>query len=38
MRARFFDMDGALLHRTSAPVLLGNTLGHADGLAVSSRR
>lgn len=33
MRAHVFDMDGTLLHRTSAPLLLARALGSGDGLA-----
>jgi phosphoserine phosphatase len=38
MRAHIFDMDGTLLHGTSAPVLLATALGQPDALqALESR-
>jgi phosphoserine phosphatase len=38
MRAHVFDMDGTLLHRTSAPLLLATALGNGDGLAAIEER
>lgn len=38
MRAHVFDMDGTLLHRTSAPLLLAGALGSGDGLAALEER
>jgi phosphoserine phosphatase len=38
MRAHVFDMDGTLLHRTSAPLLLASALGSGDGLAALEER
>jgi phosphoserine phosphatase len=38
MRAHIFDMDGTLLHGTSAPVLLAAALGQSDGLAALEER
>jgi phosphoserine phosphatase len=38
MRAHVFDMDGTLLHGTTAPLLLAGALGGGDGLAVLEQR
>jgi phosphoserine phosphatase len=38
MRAHVFDMDGTLLHGTSAPVLLATALGQPDALDVLEER
>ena len=38
MRAHLFDMDGTLLHATTAPLLLAGALGGEDGLAVLETR
>jgi phosphoserine phosphatase len=38
VRAHVFDMDGTLLHGTSAPLLLAAALGGGDGLAVLEER
>jgi phosphoserine phosphatase len=38
MRAHVFDMDGTLLHGTSAPVLLATALGRPDALDVLEER
>jgi phosphoserine phosphatase len=37
-RARIFDMDGTLLHGTTAPVLLAGALGQVDALHDLERR
>lgn len=38
MTAHIFDMDGTLLHETTAPLLLARALGGADGLAALEKR
>ena len=38
MRAHVFDMDGTLLHGTTAPLLLAGVLGGDDSLAALERR
>jgi len=38
MRAHVFDMDGTLLHGTTASLLLAGALGGGDGLAALERR
>jgi phosphoserine phosphatase len=38
MRAHVFDMDGTLLHGTTAPLLLAAALGGGDGLAALEQR
>jgi phosphoserine phosphatase len=38
VRAHVFDMDGTLLHGTTAPLLLASALGGGDGLAVLEER
>jgi phosphoserine phosphatase len=38
VRAHVFDMDGTLLHGTTAPLLLASALGGSDGLALLEER